>query len=125
MIFNILLHVQIAFIFYTANNELDYSTGSPYPGINGASIHPKKDAPFDEARWKENSAKGNIFRRIMPHAQQKLTAVNVDPLIVDLKSTENYGHRFPKSPGISRNAIFVGKLQKYWQNKKYYFRCIG
>ena len=90
---------------------MDYRTGSPYPGINGASPHPKKDAPFDKARWKENSAKGNIFRRIMPHEQQKFTAVSVNPLTVDLKSTENYGHRCPRSPGIfSRNAIFVGKL---------------
>ena len=90
---------------------MDYSTGSPYPGINGASPHPKKDAPFDEARWKGNSAKDNILRRIMPHAQHKFTAVNVDPLTVDLKSTENCEHRCSKSPGIfSRNAMFVGKL---------------
>ena len=109
-----LLNVQIAFSFLTANTELVSNTESRCLGINAAAPYPKKNTHFDEACWKGNTAKDNIVRRSMPHAQQKFTNVRLGPLTVDLKSPDNYGHRYHKSRDIFlTNTSFVGKLQKY------------
>ena len=91
---------------------MDSNRDSRFLGINAASPYPKKDTPFDEACWKGNTAKDNIVRRSMPHAQQKFTNVRLGPLLtVDLKSPDNYGHKYHKSRDIFlTNTSFVGKL---------------
>ena len=80
--------------------------------MNAAATYPKKDTHVDEAFWKGNTAKDNIVRRSMPHAQQKFTNVRLGPLLtVDLKSPDNYGHKYHKSQDIFlKNTSFVGKL---------------
>ena len=106
-----LVDVQIAFLFLTANTELDSNTESRCLGINAAAPYPKKDIPFDNASWKGNTAKATIVRRSMPHGQQKFTNVRLGPLNVDLNSPENYGHKYHKSRDILlKNTSFVGKL---------------
>ena len=90
---------------------MDSNRDSRFLGINAASPYPKKDTPFDEACWKGNTAQDNIARRSMPHAQPQNTNVRLGPLTVDLKSPDNYGHKYQKSRNIPlKNTSFVGKL---------------
>ena len=90
---------------------MDSNTESRCLGINATAPYPKKDTPFEEACWKGNTAKDNIVRRSMPHAQKKFTNVRLGPLTVDLKSPDNYGHKYHKSRDILlKNTSFVGKL---------------